>query len=355
MQARIDKLVEKFDLLGIDAVIVMNPYNRRYLTGFTGTSGYAVISRSRRIFMTDSRYTEQAAQECRSYEIVMMERGTVEDILDVLKSMNYCKLGFEDNYLTVQRFNSLRDGLKDIELVPIGSIIEKIREIKDKEEINRIKKAAATADNAFSHILGVIKPGISEQDVALELEYFMKKSGASALSFDTIVASGQRSSMPHGVATNKKIEYGDTVVLDFGCIFEGYCSDMTRTVFVGKADDEIRKIYEIVLKAQKAALDLIKPEVACKDVDLQARKIIEDMGYGKNFGHGLGHSVGLEIHEEPRLSTKSEGILKPDMVVTVEPGIYVEGFGGVRIEDLVVVTENGLENFTSSRKDIIIV
>lgn len=234
-------------------------------------------------------------------------------------------------------------------------MISEQREIKDEEEIAKIRAAEKLGDEAFSYVLNFIKPGISELDVAFELEFFMRKNGASGLSFDTIAASGIRSAMPHGVASEKIIEKGDLLTLDFGCVLDGYCSDMTRTVAVGSIDSKGKEIYETVLAAQKAGLEYIAKGKVCSGADAAARKVITEAGYGKNFGHALGHSVGIEIHESPTLSPKCDKILVPGNVVTVEPGIYIENFVGVRIEDLVLITDSGVENFTHSEKELIIV
>ena len=302
MQVRVDKLKRKYESLGVNAVLVSNPYNLVYLTGFTGTYGYALIGKERNIFITDLRYVEQAKGQCKGFEIVTQEKSMFQTILDALKNLNVTNLGFEEDHVTYKHYLMLREVFRDINILPTENIIEKLREIKDDDEVSNMRKAAAIADNAFSHILNVIKPGITERDIALELEFNMKKNGASALSFDTIVASGVRSAMPHGVASDKIIEFGDVITLDFGCIYDGYCSDMTRTIFVGKINEKIKELYEIVLEAQKSALKSLKSGVICRDVDGVARGLIKDKGYGENFGHGLGHSVGLEIHEEPRLS-----------------------------------------------------
>lgn len=226
--------------------------------------------------------------------------------------------------------------------------------VKDADEIEKMRKAASIADQAFLHIQQFIKPGAVEKDLALELEFFMKKCGASGLSFDTIVASGMRSSLPHGHASEKVIKTGDLVTFDFGCVYEGYCSDMTRTVAVGTISKEQEKVYNIVLEAQIRALQAVMPVKSGIEIDMVARNYINNQGYEKNFEHGLGHGVGLEIHEEPRVSKTGDKILHPGMVVTVEPGIYIEGFCGVRIEDMVVVTKQGIENLTSSKKELLV-
>ena len=355
MQERVDKLRRKLESLGVDAVLVSDPYNRVYLTGFTGTYGYAVIGKERNIFITDFRYVQQVKRQCKGFEIVTQEKSMIETILDVLKSLNVTNLGFEEDYVTYKHYLMLKETFRDINILPTENIIQKMREIKDANEVSKIRKAASIADNAFSYILNVIKPGITERDIALELEFNMKKNGASALSFDTIVASGLRSAMPHGIASDKIIEFGDVITLDFGCIYDGYCSDMTRTIFVGKINEKIKELYEIVFEAQNSSLEALTSGAISRDVDGVARGLIKDKGYGENFGHGLGHSVGLEIHEEPRLSPNYSTILQSGMIVTVEPGIYIEDVGGVRIEDMVLITNDGYDNLVTASKEIIVV
>jgi Xaa-Pro aminopeptidase len=337
--------------LTVDGILVYKPENRRYLTGFTGSSGYVLITEDKAWFITDFRYTQQAETQCLDYAIHL--HNTEKPLEVFLKESGVKKLAFEDNYATYQFFKNLSDKLPGVELVPAGESIEALRMIKSEEEIEKIGKAAAIADKAFEHILNYIQPGVTERAVALELEFYMKKLGASGLSFETIAASGIRSSMPHGVASDKCIEEGDFLTLDFGCIYDGYCSDMTRTVVVGKASDKQKEIYGIVLAAQESALKAIKEGKTGQEVDKVARDVISSRGYGEFFGHGLGHGVGLEIHEEPRLSATGVKTLLENMVVTDEPGIYLPGFGGVRIEDLVVVRKNGCVVLSKSPKHLI--
>lgn len=337
----------------LDGMIVYSSKNRRYLSGFTGYTGYVVLSSERLGLITDFRFFEQACLQCKGFDIIKSVSNIVECVADTIKKYGIRKLAFEDAYMSVSFYEQLKEKLGDVEMVPLGDITGDIRIIKDEEELNCIKKAAQIADSAFSHILEYIKPGVTEKDIALELEYFMKKEGASGNSFNFIIASGIRSSLPYGIATNKKINSSDFLTMDFGCVYNGYCSDMTRTVVIGKANQEQKKIYDIVLKAQVKALGHIKSGVLCKDADKIARDIISDEGYGNNFGHGLGHGVGLAIHEEPRLFATSKRALEKNMVVTVEPGIYITGFGGVRIEDLVVVGENSPIVLSKSSKGLI--
>ncbi|HEX9060036.1 MAG TPA: M24 family metallopeptidase, partial [Clostridia bacterium] len=247
-----------------------------------------------------------------------------------------------------------KNNLKIQGFVPLEGLIEKLRIKKDDSEIKKIKDAVKVADDTFSHVLKLIKPGVAEIEIAAEIEYYMKKNGAKGPSFETIVASGKRAALPHGVASEKKLEIGDAVTMDYGAIYGEYCSDMTRTVFLGKPADELLKIYRIVLDAQLKAIEGAIAGVSGKDIDAIARGHIETNGYGNCFGHGLGHGVGLEIHEEPRLSPMGNLIMKDGMVVTVEPGIYVTGLGGVRIEDMIVINGEKPEILTSSTKELII-
>ncbi len=353
---RLEKMVDELGTLSIDAVIIRGEYNRRYLSGFTGSNAYLYISKNAKKFLTDFRYIEQATNQCPDYEVVDYLKGgkTLNDTLNEIIIKDGAKtIGFEDSVLSYKEYKGFEDGLKDVELKPIGDAVEQIRMIKDEEELKAIKMAAAIGDKAFSHILTYIKPGVTEIQVALELEHFLKHNGASQLSFESIVASGKHSSLPHARPTDKEIELGDFVTLDFGCVYNGYCSDMTRTVVVGKASEKQKEIYETVLEAQLKSLAALKEDCVGKEVDKVARDVIINKGYGDNFGHGLGHCVGLFIHEEPRLSPKDETTFKENMVVTVEPGIYVPNFGGVRIEDLVCVTKDGIINFNTSPKELI--
>ncbi|SHI92533.1 M24 family metallopeptidase [Lutispora thermophila] len=350
---RLDRIRDILKTIGADGIITYSPENRRYLSGFTGTTGYVIIGKKQAGFITDFRYTEQAAKQCKGYEIIKNENPLIEYLADTIKKYHINNLAFEDDYMTVDFYERLKENINGIKMIPLKESSGEIRIIKDDEELKNIAKAAEIADLAFTHILDYIKPGVAELDIALELEYFMKKNGASGNSFEPIIASGQRSSMPHGVASDKKINNGDLLTMDFGCVYNGYCSDMTRTIVVGKANEEQKKIYDIVLKAQNEALLHIKPGVSGKDVDKVARDIISEAGFGDNFGHGLGHGVGLAIHEEPRLSPLGNRILEKNMVVTDEPGIYIPGFGGVRIEDLVAVGENGPIVFSKSPKELI--
>lgn len=350
---RIERLKKYMNDLDIDSVIICKPENRRYISGFTGTSGYVIITTKGRYIATDFRYLEQVSKQCEGFNII--ELNSSHSIFDVLKELKVRRLGIEDDFVTLQFVKKLEEKCNEISIVPLNGAIENIRMIKDKDEINLIRKAAEITDKAFNHILGFIKVGVKELDIAIELEYFMKKLGAEGPSFRFIVASGKRSAMPHGVASDKIIEEGDFVTIDMGCVYKGYCSDMTRTIVMGKANEKQKNIYNIVLEAQEKSLKAIRPGIQGYEVDKVAREIISSYGYGENFGHGLGHGVGLEIHENPRLAQNEMGkiALKPGMVITDEPGIYIPNFGGVRIEDLVLITDDGYEVLSKSTKELL--
>ncbi len=340
---------------GAEALIITDPYNMRYLSQFSGGEGALFLSGEERILITDSRYTE-AAQKESSFTVVEENRShnRMHIFRDCLKKTGAGKVGYEDRSLYCSEFDLMKASLPEhLEWIPLQDQVNRTRRIKSEEEIDLIARAEAIGDTAFQEILKILRPGMTELEAAAELEYQMRKAGAGGFSFDTIMASGMNSSMPHAVPSEKKLEEGDFVTMDFGCTYKGYCSDMTRTVVLGEASEKQKEIYRIVLEAQEKALSVIRAGLTGGQVDRAARDLIKEAGYGDCFGHGLGHSVGLFIHEEPRLSVSVSDVLENGMIETVEPGIYVPGFGGVRIEDLVVVTEDGCRNLTSSPKHLI--
>lgn len=348
---KVQDIIKKLDL---DAILISNGNNMRYISGFAGETGYVYISGSRHAVITDFRYTIQAELEAEGYEVITIGgNGYEEAINDLLQSDQVNRLGFEAEDLLYSKYQGLRDKLRVAELVPTNDEITRLRRIKTPKELEYIRRAEEIGDRVFSDMLNFIKPGMTELEIAARIEYLLKLYGGQRTSFSAIVASGINSSMPHAVPTMKKIENGDFLTMDFGCVYEGYCSDMTRTIVIGKASEKQKEIYSLVLEAQLAALGLIRAGLKGKEVDKVARDIIYGAGYEGCFGHGLGHSVGLYIHENPRLSQAEEEVLQVGMTETVEPGIYVKGFGGVRIEDLVAVTENGCDNFTHSEKKLI--
>ena len=347
----------KIDVLfeNCDAVLITSPHNLQYFSGFAGGEGFCLLSHSSKTIFVDSRYTVEAVSECKGFEVVEFSGGNLFELITAqLNKISAKVIAYEDLCLTVATFNQMKDKLDGISFVPLGDKADIIRSIKTDEEIALLRKAERIGDMAFKQVLPMIKLGMTENDLAAELEYQMRKSGASGTSFDTIAVSGKKTAMPHGRPDEKKLEYGDFVTMDFGCIYKGYCSDMTRTVVMGEASSKQIEVYNTVLAAQLEGLKTIKAGVVAKDADYAARRIIEDAGYGSYFGHSLGHGVGLMIHEQPNLSPRSETVLVPNMIVTCEPGIYIQDFGGVRIEDMVAVKENGCENLTSSTKELII-
>ncbi|MEK4028840.1 Xaa-Pro peptidase family protein [Pseudobacillus sp. FSL P4-0506] len=350
---KIEKLRMQMKKEGIDGLLVMSPYNRRYLTNFTGSAGAALISEEKAIFITDFRYMEQAGKQAEGFEIVQHKGTLYEEAAAQAEKQGIKRLGFEKAYTTFQTYETLKGLFKD-ELVPTSEMIEKLRLIKDNSEIKILKEAADIADAAFKHIIEFIQPGMTELEVSNELEFFMRKWGATSSSFDTIVASGKRSALPHGVASDKVIEKGDMVTLDYGAYYEGYVSDITRTIAVGEPSEQMKEIYQIVLDAQLKGMEQIKGGLTGKEADAITRDYITQKGYGEHFGHSTGHGIGLEVHEGPALSFRSDMVLEPGMVVTVEPGIYLPGIGGVRIEDDTLITETGNETLTHSTKDLLI-
>ena len=333
-----------------ETVYITSPENLRYYSGFTGGEGALILKKEERLLFTDSRYLLQAAEEAPDFTIVDVAKSKA---VDCLSSYHPQTLAFEETHVSVADYKKLCEALPACAWLGIDKEILLQRAVKEEEELACTRKAAQLADEAFSSVLPLIKEGVTEREIALALEWSMRKGGAEAPSFSIICASGYRSALPHGVATDKKLEKGDFVTMDFGCFYKGYASDMTRTVIVGRATEEQKKVYETVLLAQETALERLKPGLSCKEADAAARDVIKKAGYGDRFTHSLGHGTGLLIHEQPTLSPRSEGVLSPGMLVTVEPGIYIENFGGVRIEDLVYITETGCENLTHSGKKLL--
>ncbi|MBR0153354.1 MAG: aminopeptidase P family protein [Lachnospiraceae bacterium] len=347
MNERIVKLLAD---KGLDALLVSGAANMRYLAGFTG-EGYVVFTKRGQYVLTDSRYTVAAEEEAPGFQVIEVHKPYPEE-LSVLFAEDE-KVGFEGEKMLYADFEGIRDGISQICLSPIAGELDVLRQVKEQWEIDRIAKAEEIGDKAFDAVLGFLKPGLTELEVAAFLEYQMKRLGAEDLSFNTIAAAGLNSAKPHAVPGTYRLQEGDFLTMDYGALYQGYHSDMTRTVVIGKASEEQKKIYHIVLEAQLAGVDALRAGLRGCDVDKVSRDIIANAGYGANFGHGLGHCVGLEIHESPRLSPKDETVLLPNMVITVEPGIYIKGFGGVRIEDTLVVKEGGSLNLAHSPKKLI--
>jgi len=344
MNKRLFKAKEYMRENSLDSLVITDRKNMRYTTGYTG-EGYIVLTEEDDFLVTDSRYTEQAKHQTSGMEICDIATFKPKD------EFGFCgKTGFENLSISYDRYIFFSKIFR--KLVPLEKLFLEMRSVKDEEETEKIRMAEHIGDMAFSHILKYIKPGVSERDIALEIEYFMRQNGAEGLSFDTICATGVHGAMPHAEPDERLIGNNEFVTLDFGCVYEGYSSDMTRTVCVGKASREMKNVYNTVLEAQLSSLDMLKHGVKACDVHNRAAEII-DQNYKGTFGHGLGHGVGLDIHELPNLSPKNQGYLCKNNVVTVEPGIYIPGFGGVRIEDLVVIEDCGVINLTNSPKNLI--
>ncbi|MBR7132393.1 MAG: aminopeptidase P family protein [Clostridia bacterium] len=338
------------------AMLISDDNNRFYFTGMRSSAGVVLITKSESFLFIDFRYYEKALSTVKNTRVILSEK-LYSQIYEALKSAGVTTVFTETDLISVSAFKRLKAAFPEIRLSQSGKLTDKIKElrsIKSAEEIEKIRISQELTDRTFSYILERIEIGRTEKEIMLDMEFFMRRLGSEGTAFDFIVVSGKNSSLPHGVPTDKKIERGDFVTMDFGAVVEGYRSDMTRTVAVGEVNDRQKEVYSIVLKAQKAALEAIKPGFKCCEVDRIARDIIAEAGFEKCFGHGLGHSVGLDIHESPACNTRDNTLLKKGMIMTVEPGIYLENSFGVRIEDMVAVTADACENFTTSTKELII-
>lgn len=348
------KLFELLQKEGLDGAIVLDEVTQHWLTGFPSTDGLVIVSGRETLLLTDSRYIEAARSGVYAdVRPILYEKKLLTTAAEYCKENGMRRVAFDGSRTTVSQLTRMQEALEGVELVNKQALCEGLRQIKTEQEIASIRTAQSITDAAFTHICSFLRPGLTELAVAAELEYFMRKNGADGLAFETIAVSGKKSSLPHGVPSDVVLTENSFLTMDYGARYNGYCSDMTRTVVLGKADDEMKEIYQTVLQAQLAAIDTIRPQVCGADIDKAARDIITAAGYGPQFGHSTGHSLGLEIHEEPRASAKSTDIFVPGMLVTAEPGIYLEGKYGVRIEDLVLVTENGHEDLTKSEKKLL--
>ncbi|MBO8128491.1 MAG: aminopeptidase P family protein [Peptococcaceae bacterium] len=349
--SRIAKLRERMVQKDLPAFLVSSSSNRRYLSGFTGTAGSLLISLEKAFLLTDFRYVEQARAQCPGWEIVRVDKDFYESLATILGDYQIDKLGFEVDYITFHQYQQMREAFKGVSLEPLKGLVEELRVVKDEEEIAAIARAVRLIDKTFEYVMNHIRPGRIEREVVLELEFFARRAGATGMSFETILASGERAALPHGVASGKVINKGDLVVLDCGAVLDGYCSDFTRSLVAGAAPAPWQQeIYNIVLEAQEIGLETLRAGVKGSEVDSAVRNYIAKYGYEEYFGHSTGHGLGIDVHEEPRLSAVSDRVLEEGMVVTVEPGIYLPGKGGVRIEDVAVVRKNGCEILTKSPK-----
>ena len=340
----------------VDGLLLTSRYSRHYGAEFDIAEGVALVTRNGCCYFTDSRYIESAQNNIHDFSVVEMNRANPYSKLinDAVASFGVETLGYEENYLTVAEFKNFEKDLC-VKLVPMGSKINSFRSIKETWELARMRKAQEITDRAFSEVIQRIKPGMTEKELQAELIYCLYKNGGEGLSFDPIVVSGPNTSLPHGVAGDRVICPGDFVTLDFGVLYCGYCSDMTRTVAVGFATEEMKQVYNTVLKAQLAGIAFTKAGVTGAEIDNVARRVITDAGYGDYFGHGYGHSLGMECHEWPNCSPSGTSSMEVNMITSAEPGIYLHGKLGVRIEDVVIFTEDGCENITQSPKNLLIV
>ncbi|MDH4224014.1 MAG: Xaa-Pro peptidase family protein [candidate division Zixibacteria bacterium] len=354
MKDRIKNLREIIDRENLDLLMVTSLLNLRFLCGYTGSNGVLLISRRGSFFLTDFRYKEQVKDEVRGASIKIAQRELFSAIADTgwLKQKRV-KVGFEAKHLTFAQLEKLKTNFPAVIWIPTEDLVESIRIIKDEEEIRSIKKAAEIGVKVFHELLPLLKPGIREKDISSEIEYRIRRNGGTASAFESTVASGIRSAMPHAKASSEKMRRGEFVTLDYGACFQGYVCDITRTLVLGRATSNQRKIYNLVLKAQKKAIDKTHSGMKGVELDKVARDIIKKGGYDKYFGHGLGHGIGLGVHEGPSISTRSQDTLKAGMVVTIEPGVYLPGWGGVRIEDDVLIKRNSCLVLTDIEKDLI--
>ncbi len=355
MKERVTHLADRLPERELDAILISAPENRRYLSGFTGSAGYLLVTPGRHVLFTDSRYTEQAGNQSPHFEVIQMRAG-LDWLLGTLKETGVKRIGFESDNMTVASYNRVLDAIKEDEalvgtsLVATSGITEELRILKDNEELAQLQKAIDASDQAMELVCPAIEAGMTEKEVAWRMEVAMREFGSDNISFDTIVAAGPNGAMAHHRPSDKVIQAGEPIVIDMGAQVGGYCSDITRTVVVGEPDEMFHKIYGIVLGAQLTAINTVRPGLTGEECDALSRDVIAEAGYGDNFGHSLGHGVGLAVHENPRVGPRSPDTLKPDMVFTVEPGIYLTGWGGVRIEDIVILGEDGATPLSKAGK-----
>ncbi len=349
---RLARLVEHLAPAKVQALIVSGLPNVRYLTGFTGSNALLLVTSEEAVLFTDGRYKTQAAQEAQGVKVLVARGAVVRALMGSVKRRRLRRLAFERNRATFDLYRTLREGLAGCWLKPLSSLLEKLRAVKDAPEIAALRRSVELNSRVFEAALPRLRPGRRETDVAAEIEHLMRRKGGQGPAFDTIVAAGQRSALPHARPTHNLLRKNDLVLLDHGVILDGYASDMTRTVALGNLDSDRRRLYGAVLEAQLAAIAVVRAGIPARQVDQQARSVLEKHGLKESFVHSTGHGVGLEIHERPRLGRGERTRLQAGMVVTIEPGAYVEGLGGVRIEDMVLVTANGCEVLTRTPKDL---
>lgn len=342
---RVERLREGMARLGLDSFLISQPESRRYLSGFTGhdhppmdSAGYLLITQGEALLLTDGRTTEQAEREAPDYQVVRIEERLPETLSRVISGMGLARIAFEGNHLTFRLHEEVKVAVGgEVTLVPTYDVVDSMRAVKDPDELEAIREAVVLADAAFAHFLGIAEPGITERELAWEIEAFLRRHGSEGVAFDPIVAAGPNAAMPHHVSGDRAIQAGEPIIIDWGARVRGYCSDITRTIVLGKADDRFKMLYKVVLEAQTRAEARIRARMTGAKADALARDFIAAAGLGEQFAHSLGHGVGLAIHEMPRLGRTSNHVLADGMVFSVEPGVYVPGWGGIRIEDLVTL------------------
>ena len=355
MKERVARLASQLPERELDAILISAPENRRYLSGFTGSAGYLLVTSQRQVLFTDSRYIEQAGNQSPHFEVIQTQPG-LGWLMDALKETGVRRVGFESDNMTVAYYNRVLDAIKEEEdlggtsLIATSGITGELRVLKDMDELAQLQKAIDASDRAMEAVCPTIEAGMTEKEVAWRMEVAMREFGADNLSFDTIVAAGPNGAMAHHRPGDSVIQAGEPIVIDMGAQVNGYCSDITRTVVVGDPDETFHKIYNIVLGAQLTAINTVRPGLTGEECDALSRDVIAGAGYGDNFGHSLGHGVGLAVHENPRVGPRAEDVLKPDMVFTIEPGIYLPGWGGVRIEDIVILGAEGATPLSKAGK-----
>lgn len=351
-EARQAALRELLEVHRIPALVVTKPVNIYYLTGFRGSAGAAILGRDHHLLLVDPRYTLQAREQARGVEVAETKDGILKAVAKRASGSKLRRAGFEDTHLTLSDFEFLRkEAPSGLKWVPAGGMVEGLRSVKDAAEIEQIRRACRLTSEVFEETLKLVKPGVRESDLAADIEHRMKKKGAEGPAFETIVASGVRGALPHGRASEKTLQRGELVIFDLGAILGGYASDMTRTVFLGAPTRRVRTLHRAVLEAQRQAAAAVQDGAIAKAVDAKARQVLRSYGLAQHFTHSTGHGVGLEIHEQPRIARAEKGRLQRFQVVTVEPGVYLEGFGGIRIEDTIAVGEDGPEALTLASKE----
>jgi Xaa-Pro aminopeptidase len=354
MLSRLEKLRSQFTSLKVDAFLITFPPHLRYLSGFSGSSGIGLVTPDTSYFLTDGRYADQVKNEIHGWKTFITQRSLFDEMYRRKLLQPGTRVGFDGNTVSYSQFTQLKQSLPRIKFLPKVDCVERIAVVKDENEIGKIRRAVEITDRVFSEILPLLKLGVSELDIAAEISYRQRKHGSEIDAFESIVASGERGALPHGRATSKKIKQHELITLDFGCVVDGYHSDMTRTVALGAPKPEARKIYNIVLDAQVRAIESVRSGMKTKDLDAVARTYIKKKGYDKFYRHSLGHGLGLQIHEPPRISVLSTAMLETGNVVTIEPGIYIPNLGGVRIEDDIVVRNGSCEVLNTSTKELLI-